>query len=45
MIFMCKIMHLDHIANKTRVNHGNKHEMFASILKINVMIWIGCSSH
>jgi hypothetical protein len=45
MIFMCKIMHLAHIANKTRVDHGNIHGMFANILKMNVMIWIECSSH
>jgi hypothetical protein len=40
MIFMCKIMHLAHIANKTRVNHGNIHGIFTSMLKMNVMIRI-----
>jgi hypothetical protein len=40
MIFMCEIMHLAHIGNKTRVDHGNIHGMFASMLKINVMIRI-----
>jgi hypothetical protein len=42
---MCKIVHLAYIAKKTRVDHGNIHGMYASILKMNVMIWIGCSSH
>jgi hypothetical protein len=45
MIFMCKIMHLAHIAKKTRVDHGNIYGMYASILKMIVMIRIGCSSH
>jgi hypothetical protein len=33
MIFMCKIMHLAHIANKTSVDHDNIHEMFAKHAK------------
>jgi hypothetical protein len=36
MIFMCEFMHLAHIANKTRMDHGNV--MIISILRVNVMI-------
>jgi hypothetical protein len=42
---MRKIMHLAHIANKTRVDHGNVHGMITSMLRMNVMLRIGCSSH
>jgi hypothetical protein len=37
MIFMCKIMHLAHIAKKTSVDHDIRHGEYASILKMNVM--------
>jgi hypothetical protein len=39
MIFVCKIMHLAHIAKKTSVDHDVIHGMYASILKMNVMGW------
>jgi hypothetical protein len=45
MIFMYKIMYLAHIAKKTRVDHDIIHEMYASILKNNVIMCIGCFSH
>jgi hypothetical protein len=38
-------MHLAHIANKTKVDHDNILGMIISILKVNVMIKKGCSSH
>jgi hypothetical protein len=37
-------MLLAHIAKKTRVDHDIIHRMYASILKINVMSWLMCSS-
>jgi hypothetical protein len=39
MVFMCKIMHLDHIAKKSSVDHDIIHGIHASILKMNVMGW------
>jgi hypothetical protein len=45
MIFMCKFMHLAHIANKTRVDHDNILGIIISMLRVNVKIKKGCSSH
>jgi hypothetical protein len=38
MVFMCKFMHLAHIANKTRVDHDNILGIIISMLRVNVMI-------
>jgi hypothetical protein len=38
-------MHLAHIAIKTKVDHDNVHVMIISMLRANVMIKKGCSSH
>jgi hypothetical protein len=34
---MCKIMHLAHIAKKTRVDYDIIHGVYASMLKMNVI--------
>jgi hypothetical protein len=38
-------MHLAHIACKTRVDHGNILGTVISMLRVNIMIKKGCSSH
>jgi hypothetical protein len=45
MIFMSKFMLLAHIAIKTRMDHDNVYVMIIRILRVNVMIKKGCSSH
>jgi hypothetical protein len=45
MLFMCKFMHLAHVASKTRVDHDNVHRMITSMSRMNVMIKVGYSSH
>jgi hypothetical protein len=38
-------MHLAHIASKTRMDHDNVYVMIISMLRVNVLLKNGCSSH